>query len=188
MAPLLLITPRRFADHRGWLSESYSRRSAAAQEIVEEFVQDNHSLSRLPGTLRGLHFQVPPHAQSKLVRCLRGAMIDYVVDLRRGSPTYGRWLSVELSAENGSQLYIPIGFAHAFLTLGPDCEVAYKVSDYYAPDCDRGIRYDDPDIAIAWPRLDAGFVLSPKDLDLPPLAEFDSPFTYDGNPMPVRLG
>jgi dTDP-4-dehydrorhamnose 3,5-epimerase len=187
LAGVTLIRPRRFGDERGWFSETYSRRAAAAQGITEEFVQDNHSLSGQKGTLRGLHFQRPPHAQAKLVRCTRGRIMDYAVDVRRGSPTYGKWVAAELSGENGAQLYVPVGFAHAFLTLEPDCEVMYKVSDYYAPDCDGGIRFDDPEIGITWPIPAESFVLSDKDRKLPRLAEFDSPFTYDGEPLPPKL-
>ena len=187
MARVTLIKPRRFADERGWFSETYKRKAAAELGFGEEFVQDNHSLSRPVGTLRGLHFQTPPHAQAKVVRCLAGRIMDYAVDLRRGSPTYGRWVSAELTAQNGWQLYVPVGFAHAFLTLEPDTEVAYKVSDYYAPDCDGGIRFDDPQIGIAWPIAADRLVLSPKDTALPRLAEFDSPFEYDGEPLADTL-
>lgn len=187
MARVTLIKPRRFADERGWFSETYKRRQAAELGLTEEFVQDNHSLSRPAGTLRGLHFQTPPHAQAKLVRCLAGRIMDYAVDLRRGSPTYGRWVSAELTAENGWQLYVPVGFAHAFLTLEPDTEVAYKVSDYYAPKCDGGIRFDDPQIGITWPIAPDQLVLSSKDTALPRLSAFDSPFAYDGEPLAVHL-
>jgi dTDP-4-dehydrorhamnose 3,5-epimerase len=183
----LLIKPKRFTDERGWFVETYKRRDAAERGLGEEFVQDNHSLSQPAGTLRGLHFQTPPHAQAKLVRCIRGRIMDYVVDVRRGSPTYGRYVAVELTADNGWQLYVPIGFAHGFLTLEPDCEVAYKVSDYYAPAHDAGIRWNDPAIGITWPLPPSGPVLSPKDERLPLLAEFNSPFAYDGEPLPPQL-
>lgn len=179
-----LIEPRRFHDARGWFIETYSERTLAARGITCRFVQDNHSLSRPAFTLRGLHCQTPPHGQDKLVRCVRGRIFDVAVDVRRGSPTFGRWVGAELSAENGRQLFVPIGFAHAFLTLEPDCEVTYKVSDLYAPECDGGIRWDDPTIAIDWP-LPAGACpeLSPKDQALPPLAGWDSPFLYDDRPL-----
>ena len=189
MPRVRLIETRRFADERGWFSETYRRDRLAALGIVDSFVQDNQSLSRAAGTLRGIHFQVPPRAQAKLVRCLSGRILDVVVDLRRGSPTFARSLSVELSAENGRQLYIPVGFGHALLTLEPETEVAYKVSDYYAPECDRGIRWDDPDLAIEWPFESSALVLSPKDAALPLLKEFDSPFAYDGDPLePLAVG
>lgn len=183
MARVLLLCPRRYEDERGWLSETYSTRAALAAGIADTFVQDNHSLSREAGTMRGLHFQVPPNAQAKLVRCIRGRVMDYAIDIRRGSPTFGRWVSAELTAANGRQLYIPVGFAHAFLTLEPDCEVAYKVSGHYAPESDRGIRFDDPDIAIAWPLPADRMVMSPRDAALPTLASFESPFPYDGESL-----
>ncbi len=185
MNRICLLRPRRFEDDRGWFSETWSRRSfAAATGIDVDFVQDNHSLSRQPYTLRGIHFQRPPRAQAKLVRCVRGRILDIAVDLRKGSPTYGTWQGVELSAENGLQFYLPAGYGHGFLTLEPDCEVVYKVDDVYAPDCDGGIVWNDPEIGIDW-GLPAGAtpVLSPKDAGLPRLADFDSPFSYDGVPM-----
>ena len=184
MNPVRLIKPKRFGDERGWFTEFYSARRFAEDGIAATFVQDNHSLSRPAGTLRGLHFQTPPHAQAKLARCIAGRIYDVAVDVRKGSPTYGRHVGAELSAENGWQLLIPVGFAHGFVTLEPDCEVTYKVSDYYAPECDGGIRWDDPAIGIAWP-LPPGVepVLSGKDVKLPPLAGFDSPFGYDGHPL-----
>jgi len=195
LSPVQLIRPKRHGDARGWFTEFYSEPAFAALGITCRFVQDNHSLSQPRFTLRGLHFQAPPHGQDKLVRCIRGAIFDVAVDLRRGSPTYGRWVGAELSAENGHQLFIPIGFAHGFLTLAEDCEVTYKCSDTYAPDCDGGIRWDDPALApaggpadpaggIAWP-MPAGALpeLSPKDAVQPPLADFDSPFPYDGRPL-----
>ncbi len=187
MARVTRLKPRRFGDDRGWFSETYKLCNAEAAGISETFIQDNHSLSHLVGTLRGLHFQVPPHAQAKLVRCVRGRIVDYAVDLRRGSPTYARWISAELDPENGHQLFIPVGFAHGFVTLEPDTEVLYKVSDYYAPDCDQGIRYDDPDIGITWPDLPDGFRLSEKDRKLPFLSDFESPFPYDGEPLSPHL-
>lgn len=165
--------------------ETWSRRALAALGIDAEFVQDNHSLSKLAGTIRGLHFQTPPHAQAKLVRCTAGRIMDYAVDVRRGSPTWGRWLGAELSAENGHQLWVPVGFAHAFVTLEPDTEVVYKVTADYAPAHDGGIRWDS--VPIDWPLPASGPVLSEKDKALPGLAEFDSPFPYDGEPLSPRL-
>ncbi len=178
-----LIHTRRFGDDRGWFSETYSEAKFAAQGVDARFVQDNQSYSAFVGTIRGLHFQRPPHAQGKLVRCTRGGIIDYAVDVRRGSPTYGQHVSAELTAQNGAQLFVPVGYAHAFVTLEPDTEVAYKVTDIYAPDCDGGIIWNDPDIGIDWPLPGTGPVLSDKDKILPTLADFDSPFDYDGVPL-----
>ena len=186
-AGVTLLRPRRFADERGWFVETYNRRGAEAAGIADVFVQDNHSLSRPVGTVRGLHFQCPPHAQAKLVRCARGRILDVAVDLRDGSPTFGRHVAAELTAENGYQLYIPVGFAHGFATLEPDSEVIYKVSDLYAPECDGGIAWDDPTIAICWPLPPGGPVLSPKDATLPRLDGFASPFAYDGVPLAATL-
>lgn len=163
--------------------ETYSETAALAAGIHERFVQDNHSFSALAGTIRGLHYQRPPHAQAKLVRCIRGSIMDYAVDIRRGSPTYGHHVSAKLTAEHGEQLYVPVGFAHAFITLEPEVEVAYKVTDGYAPDCDGGIVWNDPTLSIDWPLPATGAVLSDKDKILPALAEFDSPFEYDGLPL-----
>ena len=184
MSPDQLIQPRRFGDARGWFTEVYSEAAFAARGITSRFVQDNHSLSAPAFTLRGLHFQTPPFGQDKLVRCIRGRIFDVAVDVRKDSPTFGRWVGAELSAENGHQLLVPIGFAHGFLTLEPDCEVSYKCSNVYAPDHDGGMRWDDPAIAIEWP-IPAGTapVLSPKDTALPFLDGFDSPFAYDGHPL-----
>ena len=170
----LLIEARRFGDHRGFFLETYSARDFAALGIGDAFVQDNHSLSSEPGTVRGLHFQVPPRAQAKLVRVLRGAILDIAVDIRRSSPGFGRHVAVELSAENARQLYIPVGFAHGFCTLRPDTEVAYKVSDFYAPAEERAIAWNDPDLALPWPfgedavRLSARDRAAPRLRDLPP--------------------
>lgn len=172
----VLVTPRRFGDHRGFFLETYSTRDFAALGIPDVFVQDNHSLSARPGTIRGMHFQLPPHAQAKLVRVLRGAILDIAVDIRRSSPFYGRHVAVELTAENAQQLYIPAGFAHGFCTLVPDTEVAYKVTDLYAPECDRGIAWNDPDLALPWP-FEAGQVhLSDKDRRAPRLRDLTQGF------------
>ena len=169
-----IIVPRRHGDHRGFFSEVWNSRAMAAAGIGIGFVQDNHSLSAEAGTLRGLHFQSPPHAQTKLVRVLRGAILDVAVDLRRGSPTYGHHVSVELSAENWRQLLVPRGFAHGFVTLEEDCEVLYKVSAPFAPELDRAIRFDDADIGIEWPLDRAELTLSDRDRDAPPLREAET--------------
>lgn len=181
--PLVLISPRRLEDDRGWFSETYVDRRWREVGVDVDFVQDNHSYSSRPGTIRGIHFQLPPHAQSKLVRCARGRVMDYAVDLRRGSPTFGNFEAVELSATNGLQLFIPVGFGHAFVTLEHDCEVIYKIDDYYVPECDAGIRWDCPDIGIDWPLPESGPVLSSRDSNLPGLSEFESPFGFDGLPL-----
>jgi dTDP-4-dehydrorhamnose 3,5-epimerase len=184
MNPVRLIKPRRHGDERGWFMETFSERSFDALGHGERFVQDNHSLSRPIWTLRGLHFQRPPHAQAKLVRCVRGAIHDVAVDLRKGSPTYGKSVSALLTAENGHQLFIPASFAHGFLTLEPETEVVYKVTDFYAPAQDAGIRFDDADLAIDWQLPDGvAPLLSPKDSAQPSFAAFESPFAYDGRPL-----
>lgn len=177
---LSLIVTRRFSDQRGFFAETYSRQKYLGMGIDVEFVQDNHSLSHSVGTLRGLHFQAPPHAQGKLVRCGRGAIFDVAVDIRRGSPTYGQWVGYELSAENGHQLYVPIGFAHGFVTLDPDSEIVYKCSDYYMPETEGALRWDDPDVGIEWP-LQSNPILSEKDALAPLLKEFESPFIFGEN-------
>jgi dTDP-4-dehydrorhamnose 3,5-epimerase len=182
--PVQLIRPRRHGDARGWFTEVYSEQAFAALGITVRFVQDNHSMSAEPGVLRGLHFQTPPFAQAKLVRCIRGRIFDVAVDVRKASPTYGRWIGAELSAQNGDQLFVPVGFAHGFLTLEPGTEVIYKVSAPYAPAHDAGVHWRDPDIGVQWPLLtDARPVLSAKDNNQPSLAAFDSPFAYDGHPL-----
>ncbi|HEX7822381.1 MAG TPA: dTDP-4-dehydrorhamnose 3,5-epimerase [Sphingobium sp.] len=182
-SPVKLIKTRRFGDSRGWFSETYVDTRWAESGVDVRFVQDNHSYSAPIGTIRGIHFQRAPHAQAKLVRCVRGSIIDYAVDLRGGSPTYGHYVAAELSAENGDQLYIPVGFGHAFVTLQADTEVIYKVSDYYAADCDGGIIWNCPTVGIDWPLPASGPVLSPKDELLPTLATFETPFTYTGDPL-----
>ena len=177
---VLLLEPRRFGDNRGFFSESWNRARMAEHGIDLDFVQDNHSMSREVGTVRGLHFQSPPHAQDKLVRCGRGALFDVAVDIRKGSPTYGQWVGYELSFENGLQLLVPAGFLHGFVTRTPDTEIIYKCTDYYAPECDGAVRFDDPDIGIDWGMGDTAPVLSEKDAVAPLLNEFDSPFVYEG--------
>jgi dTDP-4-dehydrorhamnose 3,5-epimerase len=165
------LTPRRFGDHRGWFTETWSRRT-----LDIAFCQDNMSLSAEMGTIRGLHFQKPPHAQAKLIMVLQGAILDVAVDIRRASPTFGQHVAVELSAAAGNQLLIPRGFAHGFCTLEPGTQVMYKVDDFYAPETDAGIFWADPDLAINWPvRVDQAH-LSPKDLGLPRLKDIESPF------------
>ena len=177
-----LIHPSRHGDARGWFTETYNRETFVARGIDVAFVQDNHSLSTLAFTLRGLHFQTPPRAQDKLVRCIRGRIFDIAVDVRNGSPTYGQWVGAELSAKNGDQLFIPVGFAHGFLTLEPNCEVVYKCSDTYAPEADGGIAWDS--VGIDWPLpMETTPELSDKDRCQPSFADFDSPFAYDGQPL-----
>ncbi|WP_170359717.1 dTDP-4-dehydrorhamnose 3,5-epimerase [Ruegeria arenilitoris] len=176
---VLSLTPKRFGDARGFFSETWNRRTLNECGIALEFVQDNHSVSASVGTLRGLHFQAPPHAQDKLVRCGQGALFDVVVDIRKGSPTYGQWTGVELTAENGRQLLVPKGFLHGFVTRTPHTEICYKCTDYYAPDCDRAVRWDS--CGIDW-GLTGDPVLSDKDAVAPALAEFDSPFVWEGKP------
>jgi dTDP-4-dehydrorhamnose 3,5-epimerase len=173
---VLVITPPIFRDERGFFSETFNARALADVGIVATFVQDNQSLSVQPGVIRGLHFQVPPRAQDKLVRVVKGAILDVVVDIRVGSPTYGRHASVELSAANWQQLWVSKGFAHGFCTLEPNTEVIYKVTDYYAPECDRGLAWDDPVLAIRWGVPPAEAVLSAKDRTHPRLADLPPSF------------
>ena len=168
---VLVLEPKVFGDARGFFMESFNQKLFdELSGTRHQFVQDNHSRSAR-GVLRGLHYQLPPHAQGKLVRVTQGSVFDVAVDIRRGSPSLGRWVGVELSGENHRQLWIPPGFAHGFLTLEPDVEVLYKVSAPYAPSCDRAIRFDDPALAIAWPLAGATPILSDKDRKAPLLAE-----------------
>ncbi|WP_181707955.1 dTDP-4-dehydrorhamnose 3,5-epimerase [Chthonobacter rhizosphaerae] len=178
VADVLILTPRRFGDDRGWFSEVY--RDDVFREAAGDvtFVQDNQSLSRAAGTVRGLHFQRHPKAQGKLVRCVRGALLDVAVDIRVGSPTFGRHVAVELSADNGRQLWLPVGFAHGFCSLQPDTEILYKVTDTYSAADDGGILWDDPDLGIAWPVAPDAAVLSEKDRRLPRLSELPPLFPY----------
>ena len=175
-----LIIPQRLGDHRGFFAETYSRQKYAGMGVDVEFVQDNHSLSRNVGTLRGLHFQAPPHAQGKLVRCGRGAFFDVALDIRRGSPTYGQWVGYVLSAENGHQLYVPVGFAHGFVTLEPDSEIVYKFSGYYAPETEGTMRWDDADIGIDW-HLRGNPILNEKDALASSLKDFESRLIFGEN-------
>lgn len=174
-----IIEPRIFGDARGWFSETYKDSALEAAGIEVGFVQDNHSYSQAAGTLRGLHYQAPPYAQDKLVRVVRGAVLDVVVDARRGSPRFGRWVSAELSAENARQIFVPKGFLHGFLTLTAGTEVIYKVSNYYSKECDGSVRYDSPELAIDWQDYGAQPVLSEKDLSAPSWSQFESPFTFE---------
>jgi dTDP-4-dehydrorhamnose 3,5-epimerase len=167
----VVIVPRKFSDARGFLSETYSEEAFCAQVAPVRFVQENHSYSEHAGTIRGIHFQVPPHAQGKLVRVARGAVFDVAVDLRAGSPSFGRCVGVELSAANWSQLWVPIGFGHGFCTLEPDTEVVYKLTASYHPASERGIAWDDPDLAIAWPLGQRQPLLSDRDRQHPRLSE-----------------
>ena len=179
----LLIPTKRHGDSRGWFAETYNAQRLSDLGLDTVFVQDNQSFSAQRGTLRGLHFQTPPFGQAKLVRCLRGSIWDVVVDIRKESPSFGKWVSAELSADNGDQLFVPVGFAHGFVTLEDNTEIAYKVSDFYAPDNDDGIAWDDAACAIDWPLGDLSPQLSDKDTTLPELTKFDSPFAYDGEPL-----
>ncbi|MEM9752429.1 MAG: dTDP-4-dehydrorhamnose 3,5-epimerase [Planctomycetota bacterium] len=180
---LILAKPRRFGDERGWFSEVYSASAWAEHGVAVDFVQDNHSFTASPGTLRGLHFQAPPHGQDKLVRVARGRVFDVAVDLRVGSPTYGQWAGAELSAEGGEQLLVPVGLAHGFLTLTPDCEVLYKCSSTYAPSAEGGLAWDDPQVAIAWPDDIQVEHLNDRDRGWPTLDELASPFRFAPEPV-----
>ena len=173
---VIIIEPKVFGDHRGWFTETYSKEKFKELGVNVDFIQDNHSFSAQKGTLRGLHFQLNPKAQTKLVRCTKGKVLDVAVDLREGSPTYKKWIAVELTEENKKQLLIPKGFAHGFLTLTDDVEVQYKVDEYYSPENDRSIRFDDPDIGVIW-GVDSP-ILSDKDLNAPLLKESDINFKY----------
>jgi dTDP-4-dehydrorhamnose 3,5-epimerase len=174
-----LVTPPIYRDARGFFSETFNSAALATAGIDAQFVQDNHSLSRTKGVIRGLHYQIAPRAQGKLVRVVRGAIFDVAVDIRRGSPHFGQHVSATLTAENWSQLWIPVGFAHGFCTLEPDTEVIYKVTEFYAPECDRGIAFDDPKLAIAWPILADRATLSENDRKQPNLAQLDEQFAFD---------
>lgn len=172
------ITPARFGDARGYFSEVFKDGWFRENVADVQFVQDNQSLSAQPGTVRGLHFQLEPFAQGKLVRCIAGAIFDVAVDIRQGSPTYGKWVGATLSADNGEQLWIPAGFAHGFATLEPDTIIHYKVTAPYSAKDDRGLFWEDPDIGIAWPIDLDNVVLSGKDAVQPKLADLPPSFTY----------
>ena len=180
MNDLKLFRIDRFGDERGYFAETYSRNKYFNLGVEYDFVQDNHSISKYTNTLRGLHFQAPPYAQGKLVRCGRGAIFDVAVDIRKGSSSYGEWKAFEITADNGEQLFIPPGFAHGFLTLEKNSEIIYKCTDYYSPKAEGSINWNDPDIGITWP-LKGSPLLSDKDKSAPLLCEFDSPFIYGVN-------
>jgi dTDP-4-dehydrorhamnose 3,5-epimerase len=174
---LKIISTKKFGDHRGFFSETYNKKAFTDAGIPLEFVQDNHSLSADVGTIRGLHFQTPPFAQDKLVRVVRGRILEVVVDLRRNSPTFGKWASAEISDQEWNQILVPIGFAHGFCTLEPDTEVIYKVTNYYSPAHDRGLLWNDPDLRIDWPVKAENAVLSDKDRKQPRLKDLE--FRFD---------
>jgi dTDP-4-dehydrorhamnose 3,5-epimerase len=173
---VIMIEPRRYSDERGWFGETYKEKDWNEAGVRTRFVQDNESMSIAPGTLRGLHFQVPPMAQAKLVRCTQGSVFDVAVDIRRSSPTFGQYVAVELSAGNGRQMYVPVGFAHGFCTLESNSIVQYKVSAPYDPRSERGVAWDDPSLRIRWPMLQERAVLSPRDRALPTLASLPAYF------------
>lgn len=174
---LVLIEPRRFGDDRGWFMETYKASAFTEQDVEADFVQDNHSFSSTAGTLRGLHYQLRPHQQGKLVRCTKGAVLDIAVDIRQGSPTYGEWTTVELSRANGRMLWVPPGFAHGLLTLEDDTDALYKVTAEYAPDHERTIRWDDPEIGLELPVEDP--ILKERDARAPSLSEAENNFTWE---------
>lgn len=171
LAGVKLIVPNKFADQRGYFSETYNREALLQAGIAVDFVQDNQSCSATVGTIRGLHFQSPPFAQDKLIRVLRGRILDVTVDLRRSSPTYGQHFAAELSAENFKQMFVPVGFAHGYCTLEPDTEIFYKVSNFYAPQHDHGLAWNDPALGIPWPVRGDAAILSDKDRRHPRLAD-----------------
>lgn len=175
---VLILTPQRHGDARGFFCETWNAARMADAGLAYDFVQDNQSLSAAAGTLRGLHYQAPPHAQTKLVRCGRGHLWDVAVDFRAGSPTFAQWVGVDLTPENGRQLLIPAGFLHGFVTRAPDTEILYKCSDVYAPECDGAVAWDDPEISIDWGV--SAPVLSDKDTRAPKLAEAPRPFAWEG--------
>lgn len=176
LADVLIVKPRVYADTRGSFSETWNRVTLARTGVVLEFVQDNQSINAAAGTVRGLHYQAPPHAQDKLVRAAHGAIFDVAVDVRVNSPTYRQWVGVELTAENARQLLVPKGFLHGFVTMAPNTVVLYKTTDFYAPECDGGVHFADPDLAIDW-RIDLSrAVVSDKDARAPRFADWASPF------------
>jgi dTDP-4-dehydrorhamnose 3,5-epimerase len=171
-----IIRPRKHGDERGFFSETYSQKALAGAGIAHAFVQDNHAFSAAKGTVRGLHFQIPPFAQDKLIRVARGAIFDVAVDLRRASPTYGKHVSAVISAKDWNQIFVPAGFAHGLATLEPDTEVLYKVTNYYSPEHDLGLLWNDPALAIAWPVSEAEAILSAKDRVQPRFADLPAYF------------
>ena len=175
---VMIVEPVRHEDPRGWFCETYNRRALAQHGIIIDFIQDNQSASKRAGTIRGLHFQAPPHAQAKLVRVVRGGIFDVAVDIRRNSPTYGRYVSALLNSDNGRQMLIGSGFAHGYCTLEPDTVVAYKTDAHYEPELDRGLVWNDPALDIAWPMTTDDVTISDKDRCLPILACLGSPFIY----------
>ncbi len=178
--PPLLITPRRFGDARGWFAETYQSQRFAALGLDMAFVQDNEAFTASANTLRGLHYQAPPHAQAKLVRCVTGRILDVIVDIRKGSPTFGRHQAVELSADNGTMLFVPVGYAHAYLTLSENTLVSYKVTGFYAKEAEGGVRFNDPALSVDWPVEPSALLINDRDRNWPDLSEAATPFAYDG--------
>ena len=176
---VVILEPKRFGDNRGFFQESYSKKVWDELGLKFNFVQDNHSLSKEAGTLRGLHYQTAPKAQTKVVRVVTGAILDVVVDIRKGSPTYGKWISAILTADNNRQIVVPKGFAHGILTLVPDTHLLYKVDEFYSPENDRALRWNDPDLNIEWQWSDP--ILSEKDANAPFLKDIDNNFEYGVN-------
>lgn len=174
----VVLTPKVFGDNRGWFMESYSKRTLEELGISDEFIQDNRSFSAQVGTLRGLHCQTNPMAQAKLLTCLKGTITDIAVDIRKGSPTYKKWVAVELSEENKKMFYIPTGCLHGFVTRTPDVEVMYKVDKFYSPENDRSVRFDDPELGVVWDIENP--ILSQKDINAPLLKDSDVEFIYKG--------
>lgn len=172
---VLLITPRKFGDERGFFSETFRKAALSEAGFEREFIQDNHSMSGANGTVRGLHFQLKPFEQDKLLRVVKGAVLDVAVDIRPDSPTYGQHVAVELSASNWRQLLVPRGFAHGFQTLTDDCEVLYKVTAYYAPEAERGLLWNDPDLDIDWPLGESAATINTRDAAWPRLRELSGP-------------
>lgn len=172
---VILIKPKVNGDDRGFFLESYKKSEFVANGIIDEFIQDNQSKSIL-GVLRGLHYQLQPKAQAKLIKCIKGKIFDVAVDIRKNSPTYGKWVGYELSEENKLMLYIPVGFAHGFLTLSPECELIYKTTNEYSKEDDRGILFNDPEVDIIWPKIDFNYILSEKDKNQPLLKDADNNF------------
>lgn len=176
---VLILTPRRHGDDRGYFAEIWNRETLKSKGLDLDFRQENHSKSAAPGTIRGLHYQAPPHAQDKLVRVVAGRVLDVAVDVREGSATYGQWVGVELDADGGRQLLIPKGFLHGFVTWAPETEVVYLCTDVYAPECDGAVHFADPEIGVDWGIDPADAIVSAKDARAPSLAEFRTPFALE---------